>query len=186
MTSNEFKPTKVKVEGIKKNRIVTYYDNANGIKQEMKGAAYAVGFNNPGNIACNDLNDKTGRWVSSQGAIGCAQGWAIFPDVETGSQAMRNNLEDKFGKYTVSEMLLGKYVYIIGRDGVTPVGIKEIIRAGYCPEWYYDKKGIFRHQDSKSYARYLEKGPMHRRAMTLKRSLSMSSEARYSKRSFGK
>ncbi len=158
MTSSEFKPSKFKAEGIEGNSIATYYDYENGTKLEIKGAVPAVRFNNPGNIACNDLNDKTGRWVSSQGAIGCAQGRAVFPDVETGSQAMRNNLERKFGDYTVRDMLFGEYEYNYGPDKVTPVSIKKTIRAGYCPEWYPDKKGVLRRQDTESYARLLEKG----------------------------
>jgi len=158
MTANEFRPTKVKARGIEGDSIATYYDDENGTKLEVKGAAPAVRFNNPGNIACTDINNKTGRWVVSQGGIGCAQGRAVFPDVETGSQAMKNNLEDKFGKYTVREMLFGEYEYYYASDKVTPVGIKKTIRAGYCPEWYYDKKGVFRHQDTESYARLLEKG----------------------------
>jgi hypothetical protein len=157
MTSSKFRPSKFKVEGIEGNSIATYYDNENGTKLEIKGAVPAVRFNNPGNIECKNINDKTGRWVVSQGAIGCAQGRAVFPDVETGSQAMRNNLERKFGDYTVRDMLFGEYKCIKDKNGV-PVGIEETIRAGYCPEWYYDKKGVFRHQDTESYARYLEKG----------------------------
>jgi len=158
MKANEFKPTRVEAKGIIKDSIATYYDDENGTKLEIKGAVPAVRFNNPGNIACNDLNDKTGRWVLRHGGIGCAQGRAVFPDVETGSRAMKDNLEYKFGKYTVREMLFGEYEYYYGPDGVTPIGIKEIIRPGYCPEWYYDRKKVFRHQDTESYARLLEKG----------------------------
>jgi hypothetical protein len=157
MTTNEFKPNKFKVEGIKKNNVTTYYDEVHGTKLEIKGAVPAVRFNNPGNIECKNIKDKTGRWAVSQGAIGCAQGRAIFPDVETGSLAMRNNLVRKFGDYTVREMLLGDYEYIYGRDKMTPISMK-IKRAGYCPEWYYDNKGVIKYQDTESYARYLEKG----------------------------
>jgi hypothetical protein len=54
--------------------------------------------NNPGYIRC-------GNRATTYGAIGCDGEYAIFPDAQTGSQALLNCLRDQYPSHTLKEAL---------------------------------------------------------------------------------
>lgn len=74
------------------------YTNPDGTEETRQGGTLAWRENNPGNLSC-------GSFAYSNGAIGCNGRWAIFPDYDTGNQAMQNLLTQNYGNSTISQML---------------------------------------------------------------------------------
>ena len=87
----------------KQGRSVTYYDDT-GYTEVHVGGTRSWRNNNPGNL-------RYTNWTKNHGAIGKdGDGFAIFPDVETGNQAKGDLLRGKYGDHdSIREMLKGKY-----------------------------------------------------------------------------
>ncbi|MEE8484763.1 MAG: KTSC domain-containing protein [Nitrospinota bacterium] len=74
--------------GFEKEEKAVRYTDANGNIVVRKGGARAWRNNNPGNIICSP-------YANDHGAIGCdAESFAIFPDWETGKEAMETLLRE--------------------------------------------------------------------------------------------
>ncbi|MCX5788461.1 MAG: hypothetical protein NTX64_08185 [Elusimicrobia bacterium] len=66
--------------------------------EQRSGGTRAWRNNNPGNI-------EYGQFARDHGAIGTDGRFAVFPDEQTGSDAMQSLLQDKYGNKSISQMV---------------------------------------------------------------------------------
>ena len=78
------------------------YTNADGTTTSMSGGSMAWRDNNPGNIIA-------GPFATSQGAIGSNNGFAVFPDVATGTAALTTLLESSSYQSLSVDAAIAKY-----------------------------------------------------------------------------